>query len=307
MRRCGAAAWSARSSSFSRSPAHLSQGATAMPTNDDALFERTFVFRAPSPTPSATGSCSGGRLRRSADLETTSTSYRTGHSMNLARSSARSSPRTPCSPHGEREGREGCEGSTSSTPPHAETVSSAMSLAASGTGAARTAANRSAGGASASSNTSSSLRTPPPRLRPPLDDRRRLPFETRRRSRSSALVASLSRDAATSRDSPPPAVLTRNISHRSTKIRSAYTSHSTFDAESNSECAGALAQLHKNTLCVSSISPKSTTSVGAGAWSGAQRLDVGCNTASRTSLQWNLQSLSRSRLALFESGAATRG
>mmetsp|Transcript_8530 Transcript_8530/g.33572 ORF Transcript_8530/g.33572 Transcript_8530/m.33572 type:complete len:229 (-) Transcript_8530:2693-3379(-) len=228
--------------------------------------------------------------------------------MNLARSSARSSPRTPCSPHGEPEGREG------SPPPRpqAATVSSAMSLAASGTGAARTAASRSAGGASASSNVSSSLRTP--RLFPlefeccPSDrDRRRPPFETRRRSRSSALVASLSRDAATSRDSPPPAVLTRSISHRSTKIRSAYTSHSTFDAESNSECAGALAQLHKNTLCVSSISPKSTTSVGAGAWSGAQRVDVGCSTASRTSLEWNLQSLSRSRLALFESGAATRG
>mmetsp|Transcript_5608 Transcript_5608/g.23088 ORF Transcript_5608/g.23088 Transcript_5608/m.23088 type:complete len:237 (-) Transcript_5608:993-1703(-) len=236
-----------------------------MPANDAS--GASFVCRAPSSTRSF-GSGSGGRLRRSADLETTSTSYRTGHSMNLARSSARSSPRTPCSPHGEREGRE--RSPSPPPPPHAATVSSAMSLAASGTGAARTAANRSAGGASASSNTSSSLRTPPPRLFPldecpRLDDRRRPPFETRRRSRSSALVASLSRDAATSRDSPPPAVLTRSISHRSTKIRSAYTSHSTFDAESNSACAGALAQLHKNTRCVSSISPKSTTSLGAGA------------------------------------------
>ena len=156
MRRCGAAAWSARSSSFSRSAAHRSHGATAIPTNG---VVRCVSFSSPS----ASGdipetSSSGGRFRSKADLDTTSTSYRTGHSTNFARSSARSAPRTPCSPHGDddsyptlaaREPLPPCE-----PLPLAATVSSAMSLAASGTGASRTADINPGGGASASSNRS---------------------------------------------------------------------------------------------------------------------------------------------------------
>ena len=132
LRICGAAAWDASSSSASRRAAHRSQGATAIPTQPPSfvlLFSAPAPFPPlppPQPPPSAAssspsppevpgagcGCCcccccccccegfSGGRLRSSALLLMHSTTYLTGHSMNLARSSASSSATTWCSAEG---------------------------------------------------------------------------------------------------------------------------------------------------------------------------------------------------------------